>query len=231
MSCDGETTSLDRQIAEPDAGALSGASGDGINLYPYIHRDQVFGLNVEPPESAKVPIKPWDARLSLDTCAESGVDDQMIITIPFTVPVRIQSILLNPGLGDFAPSRCTAFVNRPHGIDFDDVAQATEGDMRLGPPTSGRAQADFALLPGAAGVTAYPVGASRFSNTNSVSLMLSDSATQQSSHIFYIGFIGKALDVKKDSTPQNNVAAADSSTHSVDGIADKYGAASTPSVR
>lgn len=66
--------------------------------------------------------------------------------------------------------KCAAFVNCPNGLDFDEVQMALDG--RLGPPNSGRAQADFALLHNATEVTAYPVSASRFAHTHSVSLFL-----------------------------------------------------------
>ncbi|KAL4402053.1 hypothetical protein ACI68E_001705 [Malassezia pachydermatis] len=171
MQCGGEATSDDRR---PLVG-----TGDGSNLYNYIDHDRVWGVNIEPPESAKVALKPWDERHSMDRYMESGVDDQMIVTIPFTCPVRIQSILLFAGRSDMAVrvriyasdrQRCAAFVNRPHGIDFDEALSVLDG--RLGPATSGRAQADFALLENAAQVTSYPVSASRFAHTNSVSLLL-----------------------------------------------------------
>ena len=64
------------------------------------------------------------------------------------------------------------FVNRPNGIDFGDadVSQPAAPDSRAGaPPSSGRPQADFALLDG---FNVYPVGPARFSHTNSVSILL-----------------------------------------------------------
>lgn len=172
----------------------------------------------------------------------------MIITVPFTCPVRLQSVLLNPGTGDFAPrvrrttdpQRCTLFVNRPNGIDFDEALAEMDAvpGTHLGPAGGARPQADFALLEQTPGVTAYPVSVSRFSQTHSVSVMLvrvvlmqSDSPTQHTSRVFYIGFIGKALDLRQDTVYKHDVAAANSSTHPVDGVADKQGAASTPSVR
>ena len=72
--------------------------------------------------------------------------------------------------------RCAAFVNRPNGIDFDDALAVLDG--RLGPASTGRAQADFALLPGATEVTTYPVSVSRFSHTSSVSLLLVRASTE-----------------------------------------------------
>ena len=106
---------------------------------------------------------------------------KMIVNVPFTCPVRVESILLYAGRGDLSVrvsveersthfQRCAAFVNLPNGIDFDDALSVLDG--RLGPPSSGRAQADFTLLDGATQVTAYPVSVSRFAHTNSVSLLL-----------------------------------------------------------
>ncbi|WFD43927.1 hypothetical protein MPSI1_002592 [Malassezia psittaci] len=204
MQCGGDATALDRGDAS-STGSSTAAYGDAHNLYTYIDRDKVYGLNIEPPESARNVIKPWDQRLSLEVWVESGVDDQ----------------------------RCTLFVNRPHGVDFEEAAaaiSATPG-RQLGPAGSGRPQADFSLLERTAGVTAYPLSVSRFAQTHSISVMLSDSPTQQTSRVFYLGFIGKALDLRQDSTIRHDVPAANSSTHAVDGVADKQGAASTPSVR
>ena len=80
---------------------------DGANLYAYVHRERVWGTNVAPPEDARRVIKPWDQRLSRDEYAGSGVDDQMIINVPFAVPVRVKAVILNTGSGDFAPRvRC-----------------------------------------------------------------------------------------------------------------------------
>lgn len=144
--------------------------------------------------------------------------------------------------------RCTVYVNRPHGVDFDEVAAATSGTAAenavLGPPGSDRPQADFALLEGDTGATEYPVSTSRFAHTNNVSIMLvrrrtprcrahrqSDSLTQERTRVFYIGFIGSALDLRRDPLHQFDVAAANTSTRPVDGVSDPQGAASTPSVR
>lgn len=56
--------------------AVAGA-GDNSNLYNYIDHVHVWGTNIEPPESAKHALKPWDQRHSLETWVESGVDDQV----------------------------------------------------------------------------------------------------------------------------------------------------------
>lgn len=109
---------------------------------------------------------------------------------------------------------------------------------RLGAAGGARPQADFALLEHQPGVTAYPVSVSRFAQTHSVSVLLvgivlmqSESFSRHTSRVFYIGFVGKALELRQDTVYKHDVAAANSSTHAVDGVADKYGAASTPGVR
>ncbi len=134
MNCNDEVTSLDVRLREnggagssQHAGEASGSSAadDESNLYPHILQDQVFGLNLALPEAAKLPIKPWHLREDTERYAESqeiddaedeeeeeGTKDAMVITIPFTCSVRIKSILLKTGRGDFAPTvsvpRCVA---------------------------------------------------------------------------------------------------------------------------
>ena len=58
------------------AGAASGAD-DARSLYPSIRLDQVWGLNVAPPEGAKTCVKPWHEREDTSRWTESGVDDQV----------------------------------------------------------------------------------------------------------------------------------------------------------
>ncbi|KDN52096.1 DUF1000-domain-containing protein [Tilletiaria anomala UBC 951] len=128
MNCNDEVTTVDVAARRPggsngDHSGGGSGSEDDLNLYTFIDRDQVHGLNLaDPPEqTAKAPIKPWDRRDDTSAYAESGVDDTFILTVPFTCAVRLKSVLLNPGIGDFAPRRVRAYVNRPDGVDFDDV--------------------------------------------------------------------------------------------------------------
>ncbi|KAN0062345.1 hypothetical protein ACQY0O_005227 [Thecaphora frezii] len=237
MSCnptneqDGRDDERALDPASSSAG-LSAVDGDATNLYPYIIRHKIWGSNLDPPESAKNAIKPWDQRLSTADCVQSNVDDQLAITVPFTCPVRIKSILINTGTGDFAPTRCRAFVNRPDGIDFDEADAATADTHPEGQPTvriastlgavgSGRAQADFALLRGEDGVVEYPVSVARFSSTNSVTLILSHSNATTLSRFFYLGFRGTALQLAKDPSERLDIAAANAADKPVDGVREK----------
>ena len=80
MSCNDEATSTERSLhaaaQSGDAGAASGAD-DARSLYPSIRLDQVWGLNVAPPEGAKTCVKPWHEREDTSRWTESGVDDQV----------------------------------------------------------------------------------------------------------------------------------------------------------
>ncbi|CBQ71447.1 conserved hypothetical protein [Sporisorium reilianum SRZ2] len=237
MSCN--TANDDHDNRDPgsssSATGLSAVDGDASSLYEYIVRDKVWGANLDPPESAKNVIKPWHERLSADPSTQSNVDDQLAITVPFTCPVRLKSILINTGTGDFAPTRCRAFVNRPDGIDFDEVELATSDGhpaelsplaaaATLGSVGSGKAQADFALLRGQQGVVEYPVSVARFSHTNSITIVLSHSNATTLSRFFYLGFRGTALVLKSEPGERLNIGAANSADRPVDGLREKRGA-------
>ncbi|TKY86986.1 hypothetical protein EX895_003663 [Sporisorium graminicola] len=237
MSCN--TANEDHDNRDPGSSSaatgLSAVDGDAISLYEYIIRDKVWGANLDPPESAKNVIKPWHDRLSAEPSTQSNVDDQLAITVPFTCPVRLKSILINTGTGDFAPTRCRAFVNRPDGIDFEDVELATSDGhpaelsplasaATLGNVGSGKAQADFALLRGQQGVVEYPVSVARFSHTNSITIILSHSNATTLSRFFYLGFRGTALILKSEPGERLNIGAANSADRPVDGLREKRAA-------
>ena len=235
MSCNTANSDQDNRDPGSTSTGLSAVDGDATSLFEYIVRDKVWGANLDPPESAKNVIKPWHERLSVEPSTQSNVDDQLAITVPFTCPVRLKSILINTGTGDFAPTRCRAFVNRPDGIDFDEVEHATSDDhpanlsplaanATLGNVGSGRAQADFALLRGQEGVVEYPVSVARFSHTNSITIVLSHSNATTLSRFFYLGFRGTALVLKSEPGERLNIGAANSADRPVDGLKEKRGA-------
>ncbi len=235
MSCNTAASDQDNRDPGSTSTGLSAVDGDATSLFEYIVRDKVWGANLDPPESAKNVIKPWHERLSADPSTQSNVDDQLAITVPFTCPVRLKSILINTGTGDFAPTRCRAFVNRPDGVDFDEVEAATADEhpvnlspmanaARLGGIGSGKAQADFALLRGQEGVVEYPVSVARFSNTNSITIVLSHSNATTLSRFFYLGFRGTALVLKSEPGERLNIGAANSADRPIDGLKEKRGA-------
>lgn len=89
--------SQDNSQFTADSIASSLAGPDIANLYGVIDKDNVYGLNLAVPEDARAVIKPWDERDDTAKFADSGVDDQLIIHIPFTQNVRIKSVILKLG--------------------------------------------------------------------------------------------------------------------------------------
>ena len=59
--------------------------------------NSIHGLNLTVPEDARELVKPWSERESTVKFVDSGVDDQIILHIPFTQNVRVRSILLKLG--------------------------------------------------------------------------------------------------------------------------------------
>jgi hypothetical protein len=119
----------------------------------------IHGLNLSVPETARDVIKPWDSRDATDTYAESNVDDQLIIHIPFIESVRIKSILIKTGRGELAPQNLNVYVNAPTIIDFSD---AESGNVK--------AQLEVALKTDESGVVEYPVRAAVLGNVTALSL-------------------------------------------------------------
>lgn len=78
--------------------------------------------------------------------------------------------------------RIRAYVNRPNGVNFEELEEATSATTtttnnntrggNVGIVSSGKPQADFFLQEGTVGVTEYPVSISRFQNVNSITLVV-----------------------------------------------------------
>ncbi|KIK69643.1 hypothetical protein GYMLUDRAFT_34036 [Collybiopsis luxurians FD-317 M1] len=169
--------------------------GERSNLWRCIDRDNVHGLNLTVPEDAKEVIKPWDQREDTEKFADSNVDDQVIIHVPFSQNVRLRSVLLKLGRGESAPNHLQIFANHPNIVDFSE-AETT------------KAQLDITLLQGESGVVEYPLRVAAFASVNSVSLFFSESSGGDVSRIYFIGFKGEVRELKKDKDPQMDVPAA-----------------------
>lgn len=78
-SCNEEATQSELVHAQ---GAQSSSSDDTRSLFPHIHLDHVWGLNIDPPESARSCVKPWHEREDTQRFTESGVDDQVRPALP-----------------------------------------------------------------------------------------------------------------------------------------------------
>ncbi|KZV95850.1 DUF1000-domain-containing protein [Exidia glandulosa HHB12029] len=174
---------------------------DATNIYSLVDKANVHGLNLTVPEHARDVIKPWDQRDDVTKFADSNVDDQMILHIPFIENVRVRSVLVKLGRGDVAPRRLRVYINSPPSSDFSDLEDI-------------KPHLDLALQEGEAGVTEYPLRAPAFTNTNSLTLFFTDSADGDQSRVYYLGFKGVTNAAKKEQgseiqTPAANTGDAD----------------------
>lgn len=186
-----------------DGGSTSAAgpsseSDEAHSLYKYIDISRVYGSNIGPArvadrqEAARRCIKPWHQRSDVAESTESLEGSTVILNIPFTQIVRISTLLINQGSGDEAPRRVRMYINRPHGLDLDEIsddvappplAQSARNPHMptTGAPTSGLPQADFLLRDQETTVGSpeeriqeYPLArfAARFANVQSVHVVL-----------------------------------------------------------
>ncbi|KAH9962858.1 galactose-binding domain-like protein [Russula dissimulans] len=182
---------------EPEASSnASQIVGSNIDsLYNVIDRDNVHGLNLTVPEDAKETIKPWDERESTEKFAESNVDDQLVIHIPFAQNVRLKSVLLKLGRGELTPRHLRVYANRANIIDFSEVEDV-------------QPSLNISLLEGETSVTEYPLRMAAFSSITSLSLFFSDSVGGESTRIYYMGFKGETRTVRKEGSSKLEIPAA-----------------------
>lgn len=73
LTVDDLTTSVTTDVLE----RVSAGEGANANLWAFIDRDNVVGLNLVQPGDAPKVIKTWDERLDEEEFVESGVDDEV----------------------------------------------------------------------------------------------------------------------------------------------------------
>ncbi|KAJ7269882.1 galactose-binding domain-like protein [Mycena rebaudengoi] len=188
---------------------------DIANLFGFVDKDNVHGLNLAVPEDAKEIIKPWDERDSTLKYVDSGVDDQIILHIPFTQNVRLKSILLKLGRGEVTPRHLRVFANHPTIVDFADAETTTP-------------QLNISLLEGETGVIEYPLRVAAFTSITSLSLFFSDSVGGDVSRIYYVGFKGDAKSAQREVSSKLEVPAANAADAPlVDRVSERTGGQQT----
>ncbi|KAF8493397.1 galactose-binding domain-like protein [Russula emetica] len=202
--------------ASSNASQLVGSNID--SLYGVIDRDNVHGLNLTVPEDAKETIKPWDERESTEKFAESNVDDQLVVHIPFAQNVRIKSVLLKLGRGEVTPRRLRVYANRANIIDFSEVDDV-------------QPSLNISLLEGETSVTEYPLRMAAFSSINSLSVFFSDSVGGECSRVYYIGFKGETRVIRKEGINKLEIPAANAADASLTDRVREKSAAQQPTAK
>ena len=82
--------------------------GEGVQdvLLGCIDHAGVEVLNERVRGSGARLLRAYDAREDESQCCESDVDEQLLLRIPFTGPVKLRALLLKSGPGDETPSEC-----------------------------------------------------------------------------------------------------------------------------
>lgn len=175
----------------------------------------MHGLNLTVPEDAQAVIKPWDERNDTTVSAESNVDDQIIIHVPFTQNVRVRSVLLKLGRGEETPRHLRIYANHNTIVDFSEAEEITP-------------QLDISLQEGEVGVTEYPLRAATFANVYSLSLYFSEAVGGDVARIYYIGFRGDNRGQRKEGTNLLEIPAANApDAKIIDRVSEKAGAQQT----
>ncbi|KAI0556233.1 PITH domain-containing protein [Xylaria curta] len=89
------------------------------SLYQHIKFDDIVTLNEAQEGSGKAIVKKtWSERLQTTPELASDVDEQILITVPFTGQVKLHSILLRTSPSASAPRTLRVFINRDD-LDFE----------------------------------------------------------------------------------------------------------------
>jgi len=174
------------------------------SLYGVVDKLNVHGLNLTVPEDAKAIIKPWDEREDTTKYAESNVDDQVVVHIPFTQNVRLRSISLKLGRGELTPRHLRIYVNHTTIVDFED-AEVTKPQLNV------------TLQEGEVGVVEYPLNTPVFANIHSLSVFFSEAVGGQVTRLYYIGFKGNTRSQRKENHSKLEIPAANAADASLAG--------------
>ena len=163
----------------------------GMSLRPQIDFPRVVCLNEEVPNSGRAVLKLHEERLTAQpSLCSPGDDPELLLTIPFTESVTIQSISVKSMARDNTspPKTLKLFTNR-EDLDFDTARElAPQMTFELLPPhhfTEG--SIDYPLRP-----------AGRFQNISSITLYFQDNYDdEKSTEITFIGLKGKGSNLKR----------------------------------
>mmetsp|Transcript_21993 Transcript_21993/g.50846 ORF Transcript_21993/g.50846 Transcript_21993/m.50846 type:complete len:206 (-) Transcript_21993:81-698(-) len=159
-------------------------TGQQVLLLPWIDVEGVVGLNEEVAGSTARVFRDYDSRLDDTHFVQSpDMDEELMIMVPFTSPVKITSISVIGGDGGSAPSRVRLYINR-EDLDFTSVAD-TE-------PTQ-----DVELAEDFHGAIQFPLRAAKFLSVTQVCLYFPQSFGGERTRIHWIGLWGTGSEHKR----------------------------------
>ncbi|KAF2102839.1 DUF1000-domain-containing protein, partial [Rhizodiscina lignyota] len=171
-------------------------------LYEQLDFPKVTTLNEDQSGSGEAILKKtWAERLDPEPLLESDADEQILMTVPFTGQVRLQSILLRSSDSPSAPSTLKVFINRDD-LDFSSAEELS-------------ATQEFELAR-TNDIQEYPVKRALFNNTRSLSLFFTENFGQGEedvTHLYYVAFKGEFMKLSKEPVSFLYEAAANPADH------------------
>ncbi|KAF5695826.1 ribosomal protein L3 mitochondrial [Fusarium denticulatum] len=151
-----------------------------FSLYSQINFDHIVTLNEAQRDAGqKIVKKTWQERLSVEPELESDVDEQLLMTVPFTAQIKLHSILIRTSPSASAPKTLHLFINR----DDLDFAAAEESDP-----------IQTLELSQTSGLQEIPVKRALFGKVQRLVLFFADNfgdGDEDVTRISYIGFKGE----------------------------------------
>ncbi|KAL0477332.1 Pithd1 [Acrasis kona] len=160
-------------------------SGFEQTLYSSIDTGKVTCLNEHTKGAGRNVIKPWNERRDQTKYLESGVDEELILYIPFTVAVKIKSVSIIGGDSESCPSKMKLYKNRDD-VDLDSTDQI-------------KSEQDFDVAYDREGTHDYLVKASKFNNVNSLTIFFPSNHSQgeEQTRLIYVGIKGESTTYKR----------------------------------
>ncbi|KAG8469899.1 hypothetical protein KFE25_006354 [Diacronema lutheri] len=171
-----------------ECGELHDTYDESNDLEPYIHTDGVTCLNESVPGACRHVFRPLARRRGEHLELRSDDDDpELLIHVPFTVAVKVRSLVIVGEPGSSAPAHVRAFVNHD-GLDFSDAARL--------PPVQ-----EWDLAREATVELEYPTLRAKFQNVQSITLHVTanhgGTAEPCATSICYIAFQGEGTANKR----------------------------------
>jgi PITH domain len=155
------------------------AGGEEWSLFARVDTDRVLCLNESEPQSGPRVLRPWHLRLEASLPQlTSDADEQLLLCLPFTTPVKIKSICVIGAGGSENPAEMKAFIN-VETLDFSEAERATPAQTWELVEENTRGEVD------------YPTKFSRFQNVSKLWLFFSRNFGGDVSRIMYIGLKGE----------------------------------------
>lgn len=186
----------------------------GLSLRPQMDLPSVFCLNEVVPHSGRRVLKIHEERLSTNPSLLSPEDDpELLLHIPFTESVSIQSIAVRSMTGhNTAPPKTLKLFTNREDLDFETARELpSQMTLELLPPQH--------FVEGSIDYPVRPAG--RFQNVSSLTIFFADNYDEDlPTEITFVGLKGKGTRMKRQAVNTVYESRPMPSDHKVPGVGD-----------